>query len=401
MTSLKIGLFTPAWPGSSLPNGIVTSTRNLARGLKELGHLPVILSNRIEDERPIDIPAVRIRPRQTRIADRLLGKFDSIAGMRRAAARTQSEAVLRAIAEPGLDVLLMEETHGWAGLVQKRVPIPVIVVLRGPWILHKELQSVMDAQGDASRIAAEGRALRAAPGLISPSRNVLRIAQEHYDLGGVPAEVIPNAAQIPEETSAEDVPSDLPQGDILFVGRFDDHKGGDVVLEAVARMRSGGRVTFVGPDRGVMRQGAGTLHIEEALTALPEEARERVAWIGLQPREAVAALRRRHAIAVVASRYENFGNVAIEAMAAGQAIVSTNVGGLPEMYDDGVSALLIPPGDPDAMARALDRLVADTAFARSLGEAARDRVDREFSIQRVAGRVADFAATTIERHGRR
>jgi glycosyltransferase involved in cell wall biosynthesis len=70
----------------------------------------------------------------------------------------------------------------------------------------------------------------------------------------------------------------------------------------------------------------------------------------------------------------------LEAMFAGQAIVASGVGGIPEIVTSGREALLVPPGDPRALGVALARLLEDAPLRRGLGAAARRRADREFTV---------------------
>ena len=69
----------------------------------------------------------------------------------------------------------------------------------------------------------------------------------------------------------------------------------------------------------------------------------------------------------------------LEAMAASRPVVATRVGGIPEAVEDRVSGLLVPPRDPPALAAALRRLAEEPGLARALGQAARARVERDFS----------------------
>jgi glycosyltransferase involved in cell wall biosynthesis len=74
-------------------------------------------------------------------------------------------------------------------------------------------------------------------------------------------------------------------------------------------------------------------------------------------------------------------------MAAGRPIVATNVGGNAELLVDGVSGLLVPPRDPGALAGAVLRVVRDPGLASRLGAAARQRVEAEFSLATMMGRL--------------
>lgn len=79
-------------------------------------------------------------------------------------------------------------------------------------------------------------------------------------------------------------------------------------------------------------------------------------------------------IAVLCSKSEGLSNAVLEYMAAGRAIVVTNVGGNPDLIADGVTGLVTPVGDADALAAAIERLLVDAPLAARLGAAARERV---------------------------
>jgi starch synthase len=83
-------------------------------------------------------------------------------------------------------------------------------------------------------------------------------------------------------------------------------------------------------------------------------------------------------------RWEGFGLAVLEAMLAGRAVVASNVSALPELVVDGETGLLVPPDDPDALARAANELLAGPERAALLGAAGRKRARAEFSVARMA-----------------
>jgi glycosyltransferase involved in cell wall biosynthesis len=95
-------------------------------------------------------------------------------------------------------------------------------------------------------------------------------------------------------------------------------------------------------------------------------------------------------IFVLPSRSEGFSNALIEAMAASLPVVATRVGGNPEAVEDGVTGLLVPPEDPNALADALQELLSDSERSWAMGEAGRRLAIREFSSDRVVNQVADI-----------
>jgi glycosyltransferase involved in cell wall biosynthesis len=100
------------------------------------------------------------------------------------------------------------------------------------------------------------------------------------------------------------------------------------------------------------------------------------------------------AVAVVPSLYEGFSLPAVEAMACGTPIVATTGGALPEVVgQDGETGLLVPPGDPSALALAIGRLLDDDDLRARLGSAGRDRVLHEFTWRATAeGTVRQYEA---------
>jgi glycosyltransferase involved in cell wall biosynthesis len=130
---------------------------------------------------------------------------------------------------------------------------------------------------------------------------------------------------------------------------------------------------------------AGSGDLEDYLRDLALEVgvADRVHVLG--PRRDVPALM--HAIDVFAmpSIWEGFGLVLLEAMAAGRPVVASRVATIPEVVADGETGVLVPPGDPVALAEALAELAHDSERARSLGEAGRERLRKRFSIEKMVG----------------
>ena len=127
------------------------------------------------------------------------------------------------------------------------------------------------------------------------------------------------------------------------------------------------------------------------------ELRQLAAELGLGPRvnflgqrrdipDLLAALD----ILVLPSYSEGVSLALLEAMAAGLPVIATAVGGLPEVVTDEVNGLLIPPRDPEALARALARLLADPDFARRLGEQARAEVEAHYSLERLGREINEI-----------
>lgn len=388
---LRIGLLTPAWPGRSSANGIATAVAHLAAGLEAIGHEVTILAHYVDG--PHDHPRVVVLddPGMT-LAERLLFRIAPDRVQKQSVVKLIVSAARKAIAEHKIEVVMVEETHGWAGDVRRKLPVPVVVTLHGPWWLHRTKPGVPDGRAGARREAQEATGLRQVDGIIAPSQDVWDRTAAEWGLPDVPCKVIGNPVSFGEVT---DLAASVPDPHLLFVGRFDRIKGGDLVIEAFKRIAAAHptcRLTFVGPDPGIPQPDGTELTLAKVHQALPEALRNRISILGIRTRDEIVSLRRKFPITLIASRYETFGVALIEAMAAGSAVVATCVGGCAEIVRDGETGLLVPPESPEALAAACLRLLADRPLARRLGEAARRDIRSRFAPEVIARQVAAFLA---------
>lgn len=117
--------------------------------------------------------------------------------------------------------------------------------------------------------------------------------------------------------------------------------------------------------------------------------RSRIVITGELPIEDVQRWYQRLTIYAFTSRNEGFGLTLIEAMAAGSALVAARAGAAGLVVEDGVSGVLIPTGDVEALAAALEPLMRDVALATAIGERGRERVLEKFSLEAEAARIGE------------
>ena len=117
------------------------------------------------------------------------------------------------------------------------------------------------------------------------------------------------------------------------------------------------------------------------------QAAERIQLVGQVPREEIKQWFARATVFALNSRYEGLSHTLIEAMGTGAPIVTTHVGGNPEVVEDGTSGLLYNPGNSVALERSLSFLMQDAALRERLGKAAYVRA-KEFSIEKCVGKTA-------------
>ncbi len=386
---LRIGLVTPAWPGTRTANGIATAVFHLASGLETCGHEVTILAHTIDA--PHDHAHVVALPKlHLTIFDRVMRKFFFEFWFARSMAIRHVLAIKRAHALRGVEIVLMEETQGWIGETRKQVSIPVVATLHGPWWLHRATGSAVDAAASARREAREAWGLGLADAITAPSLDVLQQTELIWSLPDCPKAVIANPVPLP------DVPLDLtPQllDRVLFVGRFDHIKGGDVVIDAfalIAAVNPHCELSFVGPDIGIPRVDGSLEMLADRLGRLAPDVRSRVHVHGKCSRNEVAALREKHGISLVASRYETFGGTVVEAMAIGSAVVCTRIGGCQENVAHESTGLLVHPDNPTELAAACLRLMANLDLCRTLGMAARRHVAENLAPEIIGDKMAAF-----------
>ena len=167
---------------------------------------------------------------------------------------------------------------------------------------------------------------------------------------------------------------------MLFVGRVEPFKGPDMLVRALAHMRT------PDPLRLVVVGGEESSFEWLADIARAHGVARRLDWRGPVPHEALSVCYGAADICVVPSRHETFGLVALEAMASCTPVAASNVGGLRTIVQDGKTGVLFEPGDPRVIAQTLDGLFADPARLRRMGSAARRRA-RAFSWEESADRV--------------
>jgi len=111
-----------------------------------------------------------------------------------------------------------------------------------------------------------------------------------------------------------------------------------------------------------------------------------VFMVGRLKKEKVAQLMATADVFVLPSKMESFGLTLLEASAAGLPVVCSNAGGIPEVFQDGFNALLYPPGDDNAMAKAIIRLLQDRELAKTISANAVETASR-FTWEMTAGRT--------------
>ena len=222
------------------------------------------------------------------------------------------------------------------------------------------------------------------------SRDLVRRTLENFGAGIAPCsiEVVPNFVDTEIfHPRAGEGPGDGPPT-AVHVSNFRPVKRVPWLVRAFAAASRGtdARLMLVGdgPDQAECRRVARELGVEERATFLG--ARDSLPEL-LAPAD----------VFVLASREESFGLSALEAMACGTPVVSTAVGGVSEVVEDGVSGYLAPANDLDAFADRLASLLRDRDRAAEMGRAARRRAAENFERRSVVRRYERIYGRLVER----
>ncbi len=250
-----------------------------------------------------------------------------------------------------------------------------------PWVLNG-LRVAEQRPGKRWHLVLDRLSAGLSAGSVCVSQGVLRFTR---DVAGVDPErltVIPNGI----DPAAVDQVEPLPRGSIglppdgfcaLFVGRLDVQKGLPTLIDAAERVgaeRPDWRLVLVG-------DGPERPWLEKRIAGNPALV-EHVRWLGR--RDDVPALLKTADALVLPSLFEGMPNVVLEAMAARRAVVATAVEGTEDLVVPGRTGWLVPPRDPEALARALLEAAADPARCRRFGAAGYERVLAGFTLDQMS-----------------
>jgi glycogen synthase len=268
--------------------------------------------------------------------------------------------------------------------------------------LHSSARQIMPFTGQGTgwfgldgRLAArlEDASARRAHVVISTGSNLKEVLP-HLRIDPSATHAIPYPVRLHSRTQTP--PSSSPR--VAFVGRLEPRKGPDVLLKAVSKVAAavpGVRFAFIGRDGvapGAPCSGQ-WLQAEAARLGVTDA----IELHGQRAARGVQEELRRATVCVFPSRWETFGNVVVEAAAAGRPVVASTIPPFRELVADGVTGRLVPLDDPDGWADAIVQLLTQPDRSRAMGEAGAEHVARISD----PARVADLTLTAYEHALRR
>ncbi|HEY8642306.1 MAG TPA: glycosyltransferase family 4 protein [Candidatus Dormibacteraeota bacterium] len=404
MSSLRVALL--AYRGNPHSGGQGVYVRHLSRGLARLGHQVEVLSGQPYPELDPGVTLTRLesldlyrpehpfrRARKLRDLVDLLEFGTMCVGGFPEPLTFSLRAWRHLTGRAGdFDVVHDNQSLGYGLLGIEHLPLPVLATVHHPIAIDRRLE-LAAAPGWQRRIAIRRwygfvrMQRRVAPRL----RRLLTVSDAARDEIvrelGVPSERIAVVSNGVDASTFRPRPEQAKvEGRVVATASADvPLKGLVPLLEAVALVRNERRVELVVVGKA-RRHGA----VAAAIDRLG--LRHSVRFLNGIGEGDLVDLYAQAELAVVPSLYEGFSLPAVEAMACAVPLVATTAGALPEVVGrDGEAGFLVPPGDAQALAAAINRALSDAALRRRLGEAGRARVLEMFTWERAAqATVAEY-----------
>ena len=390
--SMKIGYYTPNYPGLTAEGGIGSYTRTVGHGLAALGHEVHVLT---PGDRPTaDDGSLRVHFART---DHLFG-IDRLfpgAGACLRVGRAMGELVNR----HRLDVVEFPNWEGYGLVFQQLKRTPLVVRLHTSSKETQIIDGIRPTRRQRWDVRRERWLARNAGALVTHSDVHRRLMADETAVSVDRIHVIPHGVEVYPSWVRPPRPPGPPT--VVYLGRLEHRKGTVELLQAipeVLRVVPEARFVLIGNDRP--HCPGGRTHAQYLEQDFPSEVRRQVTLAGRLPQPEVDRWLQTADLFVAPSRYESFGLIFLEAMRWGTPVIGTTAGGIPEVVEHNRSGILIPPENPRELAAAMVRLLKEPARCVALGQAGRQRVEEEFSVERMAQRVAAFYEEVLKMHGR-
>ncbi len=275
-------------------------------------------------------------------------------------------------------------------------PAPLVVRLHMPSFILDQFDGNPSSIHRLVMYRLEKKAVLNADLITSPSLSLARIVAQRYRIPLDQIHLVRNPIDVDLFSPAEEVEGG-PET-VLYVGRLDRRKGSHILAQAIPLVTSHRPETvflFVGPDMPTAQGGVSCK--QELLHILAQHGVEdRVHFIPPQDRNALVSIYRSSDVCVVPSLYDNLPMTCLEAMACGKAVVASDTGGMSEIIKPGLSGVLTPAGQSEALAEALVGLLKDQQQRQELGQNARAYVQENLSCTQIAEKTVNLYQQAIE-----
>ncbi|MBZ5495962.1 MAG: glycosyltransferase family 4 protein [Acidobacteriia bacterium] len=372
---MKICFLSQEYPPESHFGGIGTYTYNVAVEIARLGHtVHVVTSTRARprtyDEHGVFVHRIRQRNLRPQELSRLFYSFQ-VAGK---VAEIQCPFDIVQSSEFGAEGYVLSLRRRFHLVTRLATPFYLTEKLNGKSVSGSRLLFDMFERVQTLR----------SDGIVASTRAIARTVAEKWRIDLSKIQIIPNSVdvgRIRQLGAGKDVPEILKDREfVLYFGRLEERKGVHVLARAVPAVLGEFPeicAAFIGSDAGY-QGGSMRAYIREQAGGY----QERLLFFDNLPQENLFPIVRCAKLVVLPSLWEAFGFVCVEAMALGRPVIATAGSGFEEIIVDGVSGLLVEPGNVESLSSGIIKLLRDRAWREKIATKAEARAS-DFEVSRV------------------
>jgi glycosyltransferase involved in cell wall biosynthesis len=257
---------------------------------------------------------------------------------------------------------------------------------------HSSINSVPTNPYLKSLFCAEGKTFQKCPNLVTHTIAHRNNICSEYNLPKEKFSIIPLSVRIPEKKEVVSIDDNQKQS-ILFVGRFEERKGIDLLLKLIPIISERyPKVIFrlVGLDKGKQYQ--------KSFLQTYSNLADRVLFLGEKRGDALEDEYKNCSIFIAPSRYESFGLIYAEAMSFGKPVIGTNIGGIPEVIEDKKSGFLCENESLKDFIRAISTLLENNELRENMGAYARKLVAKSFDFENLVTNTESYFQGVMEKN---
>jgi glycosyltransferase involved in cell wall biosynthesis len=399
-SAMNIVFVNPEYPSRSAQDhgGIATYIYSMANALANAGHTVHVLAKTKTNPDTL-APGVVFHPFDHEPLIRMFPWFDSLTGNDTVWERGYSCAARNMILElhktTPVDIVEIAEFNGLAYEFNAPLPFPVVIHFHTPTEIIDRYNEKKITSRQRRWYKYEAHALKRAAGFRCPSNSLKKEVCRMYGIPEEQVRIIPHPLGTAAFDAINRVDGKKNVIDILFSGRLERRKGGEILQRDIGRILSIDpriNLTFAGElDMG--EAGSFRNPIERSLT---EEQRHRIWLLGPVKRGDLPVLYRHSDIFLIPSLFENAPYALLEAMAARLPVIGADTSGIAELIRNNENGVLFNPSDPDSLVLCIKSMIsAPPEASEGRTQRAYDYIKRTCDTSAVAGAAASFYADVI------
>ncbi len=273
--------------------------------------------------------------------------------------------------------------------------IPLVIRLETPLFKVAEIQKWQITRDLKFANWMEGETVRLADKAIAISKDIGKLISNHHNIYKERIEMCPLGIELPDKNLL--ISDQKKNGfNILFVGRLEKRKGVETLFKAIPMVLEivpSTQFYLVGMDTNFVPTGES--YKKYLIENLDKIFHENVKFVGYVDDMELKTYYKNCDLFVAPSLYESFGLIYLEAMAWGKPVIGCNIGGIPEIVEDGKDGILIKPGDENELARAITKLLTELELRVKMGENGRKKVEGNFSTKKMAEKTYSIYKSII------